>query len=101
MNREYFNVEAVYQAEQAGQILEERLEKKIEGLYDLGVQIKQKNVTINTVGGSAVLNAVFKVEGKTGQPRPLSGEQPEAAGGQEARDGSSQNTWSSTKNRSG
>ena len=101
VNREYFNVEAVYQAEQAGQILEERLEKKIEGLYDLGVQIKQKNVTINTVGGSAVLNAVFKVEGKTGQPRPLSGEQPEAAGGQEARDGSSQNTWSSTKNRSG
>ena len=80
VNREYVTVEAVYQEEQAGQILEERLEKKIEALYDLGVQIMQKNVTINTVGGSAVLNAVFEVEGKTGQPRPLSGKQPEAVG---------------------
>ena len=84
MNREYVTVEAVYQEEQAVRILEERLEKKIEGLYDLGVQIMQKNVTINTVGGSAVLNAVFEVEGKTGQPRPLSGKQPEAAPKEEA-----------------
>ena len=46
--------------------------------------IAAKNVTINTVGGSAVLNAVFEVEGKTGQPRPLSGKQPEAAPKEEA-----------------
>ena len=83
VKREYFEVEAVYQKEQAEKILRERLEKKIEGLYDLGVQIMQKNVTINTVGGSAFLNAVFEVEGKTGQSRPLSGEQPEPAAEEE------------------
>ena len=79
VNREYVTVEAVYQEEQAVRILEERLEKKIEGLYDLGVQIMQKNVTINTVGGSVFLNASLDVEGKTGQSRPLSGKQPEPA----------------------
>ena len=83
VKREYFEVEAVYEEEQAEEILEGRLEKKIEGLYDLGVQIMQKNVTINTVGGSAFLNAVFEVEGKTGQSRPLSGEQPEPAAEEE------------------
>ncbi|HJA93906.1 MAG TPA: sporulation protein YqfD [Candidatus Eisenbergiella merdipullorum] len=80
VKREYFEVEAVYQKEKAEEILEERLEKKIEGLYDLGVQIKQKNVTINTVDGLAVLNAAFDVEGKTGQPRPLSEQQPALEG---------------------
>ena len=73
----------MYQKEQAEEILEGRLEKKIEGLYDLGVQIMQKNVTINTVGDSAVLNASFQVEGKTGQSRPLSGNQPEPAAEEE------------------
>ena len=79
VKREYLEVEAVYQKEQAEEILEGRLEKKIEGLYDLGVQIMQKNVTINTVGGSVFLNASLDVEGKTGQSRPLSGKQPEPA----------------------
>lgn len=83
IKREYFEVEAVYRREQAEEILKERLEKKIEGLYDLGVQIMQKNVTMNTVGGSAVLNAVLEVEGKTGQPRPLSGQQTEPSAGEE------------------
>ena len=79
VKREYLEVEAVYQKEQAEEILEGRLEKKIEGLYDLGVQIMQKNVTINTVGGSVFLNASLDVEGKTGQSRPPSGKQPERA----------------------
>ncbi len=35
-------MEAVYEEEQAEAILEGRLEKKIEGLYDLGVQIIAK-----------------------------------------------------------
>ena len=70
---------ALYHKAQAEELLEGRLEKKIEGLYDLGVQIMQKNVTINTVGGSVFLNASLDVEGKTGQSRPLSGKQPEPA----------------------
>lgn len=71
IHREYLPVEAVYQQEQAERILQERLLKNIETLDEKGVQIIQKDVTIDTVGNSVLLKAVLRARGPVGTRQPI------------------------------
>ena len=71
VEREYLPVEAVYQEDRARLMLEEALEKKIESLEEKGVQILQKNVTIDRVGNTVVMEGSMYVHGLTGSLRPI------------------------------
>ena len=82
VNREYLPVEAIYQEDRARTMLEERLNKNIETLEEKGVQIIQKNVTMNKVGNTVVMEGSMHVQGLTGSPRPIEAVQPDG-GGQE------------------
>ena len=78
VNREYLPVEAVYGEEAARNILEERLDKNIASLEEKGVQIIQKNVTINAAGNAVVMEGVLQAAGSIGSARPLEEQQPAA-----------------------
>lgn len=78
VNREYLPVEAVYGEEAARNILEERLDKNIASLEEKGVQIIQKNVTINAAGNAVVMEGMLQAAGSIGSARPLEEQQPAA-----------------------
>lgn len=71
IHREYFTVEAVYETDIAENLLQERIDKNIKTLIEKGVQIIQKDVTIDTVGKSVYLHGIFRLRGPVGQSRPL------------------------------
>ena len=65
--REYQNVEFRYTKEEAAQVLNEKLIAFLTSLEEKGVQIIEKNVTINTNGGEWVLSGEFLVHGPVGK----------------------------------
>lgn len=65
--REYQNVEFRYTKEEAAQILNEKIIAFLTSLEEKGVQIIEKNVTINTESGGWVLNGSFLVRGPVGK----------------------------------
>lgn len=71
IHREYQPVEAVYDTVTAEKILRERLDKKLRSLSEKGVQIIQKDVTIDTVGKYVYLDGIFRVRGFIGQTCPI------------------------------
>ncbi len=74
--REYLPVESVYTREQAEAILQERFQENIAALEEKGVQIIQKDVTINTVGNTLVLEGRLKVQGRDGRSVPIQPQTP-------------------------
>ena len=78
--REYLPVEAVYTRGQAEAILQERFRENIAALEEKGVQIIQKDVTINTVGNTLVLEGRLQVQGKDGRSIPIQPAEPSPPG---------------------
>ena len=76
--REYQNVEYKYTIEEAENALNEKLISFLVSLEEKGVQIIEKNVTIDTDSGAWILNGEFLVQGPVGKStdtvRPESGE---------------------------
>ena len=77
-HREYQNVEYEYTLEEAQNELNKKLMAFLESLEEKGVQIIEKNVKIDTSGGSWVINGEFLVREPVGKStatvRPESGE---------------------------
>ena len=77
-HREYQNVEYEYTLEEAKNELNKKLIAFIESLEEKGVQIIEKNVKIDTSGGSWVINGEFLVREPVGKStataKPESGE---------------------------
>ena len=77
-HREYQNVEYEYTLEEAQNELNKKLIAFLESLEEKGVQIIEKNVKIDTSGGSWVINGEFLVREPVGKStatvRPESGE---------------------------
>lgn len=65
--REYLNIECSYSLEEAEKKLSEKYAKIITGLEEKGVQIIEKNVRIDTVGGKWVLVGSLKVQSRIGE----------------------------------
>ncbi len=66
MVREYMVEEQIYQKEEVKSLFEAKLQKFIETLQEKGVQIIEKNVTINKTSGVWKMNADFLAIEKTG-----------------------------------
>lgn len=77
-SREYQNVEYEYTLQEAKSVLNEKLMAFLTSLEEKGVQIIEKNVKIDTSGGSWVINGEFLVREPVGKStatvRPESGE---------------------------
>ena len=67
--REYKIEEKIYTKEEVKMLFEERLQKFIQTLQEKGVQIIEKNVTINKTSGVWKMKADFLAEEKTGTTR--------------------------------
>ncbi len=69
--REYQNVECSYSLEEAEMLLNEKYSIFLSGLEEKGVQIIEKNVTIDTRSGIWVLKGELLVREKIGTPIPI------------------------------
>lgn len=67
--REYVVEEQIYTKEQIKTLFEEKLQKFIETLQEKGVQIVEKNVTINKVSGKWEMTADFLAQEMTGESK--------------------------------
>lgn len=88
VHREYLPVEAVYQEKKAESMLNEALSKIIVSLEEKGVQIIQKDVKIEAVGNTLVMDGYMTVQGNDGKSQPVEEQQPAAEN--ETEPGSSQ-----------
>ncbi len=66
--REYTTEEKTYTKDEVKQIFEDKIRKNIETLQEKGVQIIEKNVTINKASGIWKMNVDFLAVEKTGIP---------------------------------
>lgn len=64
--REYVTRERVYTKEQVKELFEGKIQKFIESLQEKGVQIIEKNVTINKTSGVWKMSVDFLAVEKTG-----------------------------------
>lgn len=67
--REYVTEEKIYQKDQVKELFEGKIQKFIESLQEKGVQIIEKNVTINKVSGVWKMKVDFLAVEKTGTER--------------------------------
>lgn len=75
--REYVTQERVYTKEQVKQLFEERIQKFIESLQEKGVQIIEKNVTIDKNAGVWKMDVDFLALEKTGKARKTQIQEPQ------------------------
>lgn len=71
VNREYIVMDNIYTEKEVKAIFSEKLIKYIESLEEKGVQIIQKNVTINKNKKNWQMNMDFQIVEKTGQNIPI------------------------------
>ena len=71
VNREYVVTDNIYKKEEVKSIFSEKLIKYMQSLEEKGVQIIQKNVTINKNKKNWQMNMDFQIVEKTGQNIPI------------------------------
>ena len=71
VNREYVVTDNIYTKEEVKSIFSEKLIKYMQSLEEKGVQIIQKNVTINKNKKNWQMNMDFQIVEKTGQNIPI------------------------------
>jgi len=81
--KEYLLEERVYTKEEVKELFEEKIQKFIESLQEKGVQIIEKNVTIDKNAGVWKMNVDFLALEKTGIARKTQNLTPEEASGEE------------------